>query len=285
MAGNAPLPSILILGGEETERLVTAALGELPIRVDRLEDRDDFGQSHRRSDLVLLQRAPLPMQRAPLVEPETVRDWLEAGILDPTVPLLLLASGPVSGDEYRDWLAAGVWEIFRLPIDPAILALRLRNLLDVRWSGSQPSLAPNMPYPWPTLLRATGEVLALGKRHARPTACVAVAVEQVGGRGDEEGGSREPSRRLMHRLGVAAQQWVRDSDLVGLTGQEVLLAVLPDTTGDEAAILAPRLMAALERSLRRAKTVAALRSAIRSAPEDGSESAADFLLQAVRRVT
>lgn len=263
-------PSVLILGGEDTQRLIMAALSELPVRIDRLEDRAEFGRVQRPADLVILERARLD-------GPGVVEEWLEAGILNPTVPLLLMAAGPVGGQEYREWLAAGVWELVRLPVDPAVLALRLRNILGTRWEGDRTALRPNGPYPWPTLVRATGEVLALGRRHQRPVSALAVAVEQPG--------EPHPSPRLMYQLGVAARKWVRDSDLVGLTEQDILLLVLPDTAGDDAEILRPRLLAALNRSLKRASTVAALRSATRPAPLDGSESAPEFLLRTVRRVT
>lgn len=257
---------------------MTAALGGLRARVDRLRDGAELDRTARESGLVIVERS--------LVDgPAVVRGWLDADILDPTVPLLLFAPTPMESAEYRDWLAAGVWETVRLPIDPPILALRLRNLLGAQLDGHHLALASKRPYPWPTLVRATGETLALGRRYERPVACVAVAVSLPGNDEHASDEEREGARRLMSRLGVAAREWVRDSDLVGLTEQDVLLAVLPDTTGYYAGILGPRLLAAMERSLKRAGTVAALRSATRAAAMDGSESAADFLLGAVRQVT
>jgi hypothetical protein len=264
--------SVLILGGADTERLMTAAL-QAPhaplVRLDLIEEQTEFGRTRRTSDLVILDRARID-------GPETVAEWLHSEILDPTVPLLIFAPSPIAPAEYRDWLAAGVWDMVRLPVDPAMLALRLRNLLGNRGDALHAAMAPHHPYPWPTLLRATGEVMALGRRHERPVSCVALAVERTG-----EG---ESPPRLMYRLGVSVRQWTRDSDLVGVTEQDVLVVVLPDTPDEYAAMLAPRLLAALERSLRRAGTVARLRSAARSARLDGCETATEFLMGAIRKV-
>ncbi len=268
----APSASVLILGGADTERLMTAAL-QAPhaplVRLDLIDDQAEFGRVRRTADLVLVDRGRIH-------GPETVAEWLHSDILDPTVPLLVCAPSPIAPAEYRDWLAAGVWDLVRLPVDPAMLALRLRNLLGNRGDAQHAMMAPHHPYPWPTLLRATAETMALGRRHERPVSCVALAVERTG-----EG---EPPPRLMYRLGVSVRQWTRDSDLVGVTQQDVLVVVLPDTSDDYAAVLAPRLLAALERSLRRAGTVARLRSASRSARLDGSETANEFLLGAIRKV-
>jgi hypothetical protein len=263
--------SVLILGGAERQELIAAALSELDVRIDRLEGQDEFGRGQRRADLVLVDRALLD-------GPQTIASWLDSGVLDGGTPLLLTAPSPMDPGDYREWLEAGIWEVVRLPVDPALLSLRLKNLLGGRVGAGAPSITPMGPYPWPALVRATEETLALGRRYGRPVSCVALAVEA---------GSPEAPRspRLMYRLGVAAQEWVRGSDLVGLSEHDVLLAVLPDTTGYYADILGPRLVAAVERSLKRAGFVAGLRSATVEATTDRVQSAPDFLLAAVRQVT
>ncbi|MFW5951863.1 MAG: hypothetical protein ACOCVZ_07100 [Gemmatimonadota bacterium] len=269
---------VLILGGEETERLVAAALTNVRARIDRLDDRDEFGRAKRPADLVFLERASLEGDGDD--GPETVRGWLEQGILDAAVPLLLMAPSPVTPAEYREWLGAGLWEVVRLPVDPRLLSLRLRNLLGDRGAGEgQPSISPNGPYPWPTLVRATGETLALTRRHQRQLACMALAVEPGSDASDR---STPP---LMYRLGVAAREWVRNSDLVGLSQHDVLLVVMPDTSGADADALGPRLVAALERSLRRAGTVARIRFATGTPSPDPDQSAMDLLLGTLRKVT
>lgn len=264
-------PSVLLLGGAESE-LVAAALDGLDVEIHRIQDREEFGRAQRRADLVLLERACLE-------GPGTVREWLDTEILDVTSPLLLLAPMPVGAGEYREWLSVGVWEVVRLPVDPDMLALRLRNLLGgPRLSGRRMSLGPQGPYPWSSMVRATEETLALARRLDRPVSCLAVAVDP--GADPKE----HPSPRLMHRLGIAAQEWVRDADIVGLSEHDVLLAVLPDTNADEAEILGPRLVAALQRSLRRAGIAAGLRVSTLEASPDPSQSAVGLLLAAARQV-
>lgn len=264
-------PSVLILGGAETE-VVDAALEGLDVTIGRIRDRDEFGRTQRRADLVLLERARLE-------GPGTVREWLDTEILDAMSPLLLLAPMPVEPSEYRNWLNAGVWEVVRLPVDPHLLALRLRNLLGgPSLPGRRSSLGPQGPYTWASMVRATQETLALARRLERPVSCVAVALDH------RPEPNEHPSPRLMHRLGVAAQEWVRDADIVGLSEHDVLLAILPDTSADEAEILGPRLVAALQRSLKRAGVAAGFRISTLEASADPSQSAATLLLAAARQV-
>lgn len=261
--------SVLILGGAERE-LVNAALDGLDVTIDRIQDRDEFGHAQRRADLVLLERAYVE-------EPDTVREWLDGEILDSAIPLLLLAPMPVDAGTYREWLNAGVWEVVRLPVDPYMLGLRLRNLLGgPRLSGRLSSLGPQGPYLWSTMVKATEETLALARRLDRPVACVAVAVDHGG---DPE---EHPTPRLMHRLGVTAQEWVRDADMVGLSEHDVLLVVLPDTNAAHAEVMGPRLVAALQRSLTRAGIAASL--SVSTLEADPSQSAPGLLLAAASRV-
>lgn len=262
-------PSVLILGGEETETLIRAAAAGLDCVVRRIADTAGFGEGRPRADLVIVDSAWID-------GPDTVRQWLDAEVLDAATALLLVAPSPVRSEEYREWLEAGVWEVVRTPVDPSLLGLRLRNLLGGRGPRGGSAITPAGPYPWPTLVRATEETLALAKRVERPVACVAVAVAQ------QENSEPREADRLMYRLGVAAREWVRGYDLVGLNEQHILLAVLPDTSRADADILAPRLGAALERALRRAGVVASLQSSTSEWAEAEDQSATDFLLGTLR---
>ncbi|NIP77673.1 MAG: hypothetical protein GWM90_00100 [Gemmatimonadetes bacterium] len=268
-------PLILVLGGAETVEVIDPAVADLNVQVERLEDCDGLEATPRTR-----KAAVVIVDAACAGSPEVLAEWNHGEAFDAAVPLLVFAPRPVEPAAYREWLTAGAWEVVGLPVDPALLGLRLRNMLGRRWAqlGAGLSITPSGPYPWPTLVRATGEVLALARRHGRDVACSAVSVERSGE------GDAEQAADLMHRLGTTAREWVRRSDLVGLSEHDVLLVVLPDTTEANARLLTPRLVVALERALRRAGTVARLRTGVRGADPDKSTSAADFLLATIRRI-
>jgi hypothetical protein len=270
-----PRSLILVLGGEETARVLEASVTELEVVIERLDDCELIRQGgpQDRADLVVVDVTCAE-------SPATLAGWTESDVFDPSVPLLLFAPRPVDSEAYRSWLAAGVWEVVRLPVDPAMLALRLRNMIGGRRPPSgRPPIAPHHPYPWPSLVRATGEVLALARRYDRPVACAAIAIEPGG---DPEAPG---APRMMNRLAVTAQDWVRNSDLVGISEHDIIVVVLPDTEHHEAEGLLPRLQAALERSLRLAGTVVRLRAAVHAADWTDDPSAVDFLLATVRKVS
>lgn len=270
-----PRPLILILGGEGTARAIEPAVSDLRVDLERFEDCSRAPESARprRAAIVVVDAACAQ-------SPARLAAWVEHELFDPAVPLLLVAPRPVEQDTYREWLGAGAWEVVRLPVDPALMALRLRNMLGPRLEGeaARPAIEPQGPYGWPSLVRATDEVLALGRRHGRPVACAAISVES----GTDDTAARP--LRVLRRLGIAAQAWVRKSDLVGMSEHDVLLVVLPDTRPSEAEILVPRLVAALDRSLRSGGIVARLRSGTHGASWDDDPSAVDFLLAAIRSI-
>lgn len=272
---SVPRSLILVLGDEATSSVLETAVTDLDVDVERLDDCGPLRQAS------LQQRAALVVVDPTCIEtPAALAAWTGSDTFDPGVPLILFAPRPVDSDTYREWLGAGAWEVVRLPVDPAMLALRLRNMIGGRRVGpGGATIAPHHPYAWPSLVRATEEVLALARRYGRPVAFGAVAVDQGGDPGPPE------TTRVMNRLGVAAQEWVRKSDLVGVSEHDVLLLVLPDTELTDAEGLLPRLLAALERSLRRAGTVARFRAAVHTAAGNDNASATDLLLATIRKVT
>lgn len=262
-------PAVVVLGGEESRRLVADAVGDQDLRLEWLREPAALGTSAVEPAAVLVERE--------LVDgPGEVDGWVRGGRLRPAVPLLLIVGQRPEAPEFQDWLRAGVWDMVSVPIDTRMLGLRIRNLVghQRRPLPGRTWLHPNWPYAWTGLVRATEETLDLSRRHDRPIACTAIAVQ------GDTADPPEVAARLLNRLGAATQEWVRGSDLVGLSDSGVILVVLPDTTLEETRLFMPRLVATLERRLQRWSVVARL-DAYCSAPAPG-QSASEFLLQAVR---
>jgi hypothetical protein len=261
-------PVVVVLGAEDTRSLVADALVDQEIRLEWLREPAALGAGDLEPDAVLVDRDLLE-------GPGTVSEWLERGRLGPAVPLLLVARRAPDAAHLAEWLRAGVWDLVSVPIDARLLGLRIRNLVGHRRRlPGRTWILPNRPYSWTGLVRATDEALALSRRHDRPISCVAIAVH------DESTGPPDARTRLLHRLAVATQEWVRGSDLVGVSDSGIILAVLPDTPPEEAQFLATRLVATLDRRLRQWSVLARL-EAHHSSPRP-DQLASEFLLQATR---
>jgi hypothetical protein len=263
-------PVVVLLGGEESRSLVADALDEQALRLEWLREPGTLGASGQPEPAAVL------VDRDLLSGPADVTDWIEGGRLRPGIPLLLVVRRRPEPADLQDWLRAGVWDLVHVPLDARLLGLRLRNLMGHRRQPlpGRTGIAPVRPYSWAGLVRATDETLALARRFDRPISCVAIAVH------GDPADPPDDDARLLHRLGVATQEWVRGSDLVGTSDSGVVLVVLPDTPLEEARLLTTRLVATLERRLRRWSILARLEAHSSSPRPD--HSASDFLLQAAR---
>ena len=263
-------PLVVVVGGEETRSLVAGALGEQEMRLEWLEGADGLSASIGSPPDAVLVDADL------VAGPEEVSSWIESGWLRSAVPLLLIVRARPDSARLQEWLRAGVWDLVPLPVDSELLGLRLRNLLGNRRQPlpGRTWIVPAGPYSWTTLVRAADESLALGRRYDRPVSCIAISVH------DMAADSPDDADRLLRRLGIAAREWVRGSDLVGLSESGAILVVLTDTPIDEAKVITPRLVTTLERSLQQWSVVARLDAATSSPGPD--QSATEFLLQAAR---
>lgn len=211
---------------------------------------------------------------------ETLVGASEAGRIDPGVPVLVAAPGPVAADRQLEWLRAGAWEVVATPADTETLSLFLTNLLRGRRTPpgavrleDEPRPPQKEPYSWRPLVRVTDESLALARRHHRPLACLAFVPVW------REPDSASAPMLLANRLARTLLTQVRGSDLIGISEHGAVLAVLPDTDPVGAHIIENRLLASLRDEIRAWGMVAGIGAGLVEMESD--DSAAGFLLRAV----
>lgn len=211
---------------------------------------------------------------------ETLVGASETGRIDPGVPVLVAAPGPVSTDQQLEWLRAGAWEVVATPADTEALSLFLTNLVRGRRTPpggprveDEPRPPQKEPYSWRPLVRVTEETLALARRHARPLACLAFVPVW------REPDTASAPMLLANRLARTLLTQVRGADLIGISEHGAVLAVLPDTDPIGAHIIQNRLLATLRQEIRAWGMVAGLETGLVEIDDD--DSAAGFILKAV----
>jgi hypothetical protein len=275
-----PLALVVSAGGH-TNDTVRAALKRAGI-VERVVPPSEHGwDTTERPDLIVIDGTDLDLE-------EILARAAAGGRLDPAVPLLGSAPGPIDSNRQRQWLTAGLWEVITTPTDDEALALFLTNLLRGRSppasaiaddDGEAEANSARAPYAWRILVRATAECLSLASRHGRPLACVAVVPEWP----DPDVTDRRTL--LTGFLAPLILGRVRKSDLVGMS-DDAVLAVLPDTGLEGATVLRERLIRDLRREVQESGMTTAFRVAATVALEEGGEggdSATRFLRGAVEQ--
>lgn len=211
---------------------------------------------------------------------ETLVGASEAGRIDPGIPVLVAAPGPVASDRQLEWLRAGAWEVVSTPADTEELSLFPKNLLRGRRTppgapatDDPPRPPQKEPYSWRPLVRVTEESLSLTHRHGRPLACLAFVPVW------REPDSASAPMLLANRLARTLLAQVRGADLIGISEHGAVLAVLPDTDPVGATIIQNRLIASLRNEIRAWGMVAGIDAGLVHARKD--ETAAGFLLRGV----
>lgn len=210
-----------------------------------------------------------------------VAEGIQSGRIGPQMIVLAVVEETPDPELYREWLRAGIWDVARVPLDAELLALRIGNVLKACASGYPRRSHPPAfldPYSWPSLVRVADETLALASRYHRPLACVAIGLDW------QNGASGDSAQEIAGRLAAAAQQRVRGSDIVGVSHGGILLVLLPDTDRPRAAVFTGRMLQFLESRLKEWEVLGRLQSGLSLASENGSRSAAEFLLAAARSV-
>ena len=263
---------VVLARDERVAASVQTALGEAPIEKVRWNPADPAapGSPPVDPDLLIVQADGVDV--AGLLRAGQDEGWL--GI---RVPVVVLAPRPVERIVRLTWLQAGAWQIARLPLDPEVFQLQIRNLL----RGYPAAIwvhAEDEAYARTALLRVTEENLALAQRHGRPLSAAAFCLDWGSRRADED------ALAVMRRLSIPAHEAVRGSDLVGVTAQGTLVVLLPDTDAAGARIFTTRLTPLLEARLRGWGFVGRIISAQISAKLDPPTPAEMFLALADQAV-
>jgi hypothetical protein len=266
----AAAPLILVAGTPALTRTVDEAVEPYGLRVERVESAAAGLERVAGSGDGSAGALVLAIELAG--RPDDVESWLDRELGGRPVPILLAVEEPLAQQEYQAWIRAGVWHVLRLPLDPAIFALRLRNLLGGQETSPDGRADIYGPYSWRSMVMVTGEILSLADRYERPISALAFSLDWA----DPPG--HASSRAVIRRLAESAEAAVRDSDIVGFSSDgSVALVVLPDTALMGARVACDRLRAFLERRLKEWGVLASVRL---DAVEHGGgkrETAAAFL--------
>lgn len=183
--------------------------------------------------------------------------------VDRATPFIVATGDQLSRKERHECFKAGIWDIFTTPFDPVELVGKLDTFLGARrqaeeaWEFTHKDPATGL-YNWNGLLTRAVELIADARRNARWTACIALGPKRGEPVGVPEGlvadssdavlslfrGDIEPAT-ILDRLTHALREGTRDADSRGILGSNDFLVLAPGTDEEGAAILAGRLVEAL----------------------------------------
>ena len=183
--------------------------------------------------------------------------------VDDATPFIIATPTNLSRQERHECYRAGIWDIFSSPFDPVELVGKVKTFLSARrqveeaWESTHKDPATGL-YNWNGLSVRAGELVADAHRSGRWTACVALGPRKgqsvVPSEESVEGASGEVlkfsrrdsgSSRLLQRMAATLLELTRDSDSTGILETNDFLVLAPGTDEEGAAILATRLVEAL----------------------------------------
>ena len=183
--------------------------------------------------------------------------------IDDTAPFIVATDAVLSRKERHECFRAGIWDIFSSPFDPVELVMKLERFLDARrqvedaWKSTHRDPTTGL-YNWNGLLARAVEMVADAQRSQRWTACVALGPgegQSVVSSEEFANGSSDdvlkvplsdpPVPRLLDRIAATLLEATRDSDSTGILSTNEFLVLAPGTDEEGAAILARRLVEAL----------------------------------------
>jgi PleD family two-component response regulator len=187
--------------------------------------------------------------------------------VDNATPFIIATAVNLSRQERHECIRAGMWDIFSSPFDPIELVGKLETFLSARrqaedaWEFTHMDPATGL-YNWNGLLARAVELLAEAKRTSRWTACVAIgpmeghpvetAPEGLTVNSDTPVedvlrlyGAETEEPRVFDKITGALASATRDSDSTGILGSNDFLVLAPGTDEAGAAILANRLISAV----------------------------------------
>lgn len=185
-----------------------------------------------------------------------------------TTPLAIITSGHVTQADKLAVLRGGAWDVFTAPFDPEELTLRINTWTRAKQESDkarEASLVDHLTgtYNFDGLSRRVREIAAESKRYERPLACIVLG-EPL----EKESGGKIPSENDVDRRVVKALQEVcRVSDAVGRVRDREFIVVAPSTDDSGAAVLAQRILDALDDAVAEAQIRAGVYSVKRSSKQ------------------
>ena len=161
-----------------------------------------------------------------------------------SVPVVVLATEPVSADDRTAALRGGAWDVMAVPLVREELVLKVSTWVAARRGtpkATEDGLVdePTGFYNTTGLLKRLSEISADAARYHRPLACVVLGpLHRENGSGQGQAPDTEVPQTVVDGLGVA----VRASDTIGVLADGSLAVVAPGTDRDGARILAQRLV-------------------------------------------
>lgn len=171
-----------------------------------------------------------------------------------TTPLAIITSGAVTQAEKVQLLRAGAWDVFTSPFDPEELAVRITTWASAKKEADraiEKSLVDYQTgaYNFDGLSRRVREIVAESRRYERPLACIVLGEPLNAGRGGNGGHQGLSGNDVDRRVVNTLQHVCRVSDAIGRVRDREFLVVAPSTGDSGAAILAQRILDALDRDV------------------------------------
>ena len=199
---------------------------------------------------------------------DTCRAIRDLPTVDRVTPFVIATAVNLSRNERHECYRAGIWDIFSSPFDPVEFLGKLETFLSARrqvedaWEFTHKDPTTGL-YNWTGLLARAVELIADAHRNERWTACVAVGPKngqtvvtpkESSGDGSEklfQLYQNDPEfPKLLDRITATLADTTRDADSIGILGTNDFLVLAPGTDEKGAAILASRLVEALDDSAR-----------------------------------
>ena len=199
---------------------------------------------------------------------DTCRAIRDLPTVDPVTPFIIATAVHLSRNERRECYRAGIWDIFSSPFDPVEFLEKLETFLSARrqvedaWEFTHKDPTTGL-YNWAGLLTRAVELIADAHRNERWTACVAVGPKngqtvvtskESSGDGSEklfQLYQKDPEfPELLDRITATLADTTREADSIGILGTNDFLVLAPGTDEKGAAIMASRLVEALDDSAR-----------------------------------
>lgn len=195
---------------------------------------------------------------------DTYRAIRDLPTVDRVTPFIIATAVHLSRNERHECYRAGIWDILSSPFDPVEFLAKLKAFLSARrqvedaWEFTHKDPTTGL-YNWTGLLARAVELIADAQRNERWTACVAVGPKdgqtvdtpkELSGDGSEklfQLYQKDPEfPKLLDRITATLADTTRDADSIGLLGTNDFLVLAPGTDEKGAAILASRLVEALD---------------------------------------
>ena len=200
---------------------------------------------------------------------DVIRQLKELRAIGSVTPMAIITSATVTMTERLAALREGAWDVFTSPFDAEELSLRVSSWTRAKMEGDrarETSLVDQLTgtYNFEGLSKRVREIVAESQRYERPMSCLVLGepLEREGpeaGAGSGNGVDRRVVRTLL--------EVCRVSDAVGRVRDREFIVVAPSTDDSGAAILARRILDALDETLAELQIRAGVYSVRRSSRE------------------